>query len=157
MNAEERERQLQQWLDDALAQYSEVEPRAGLEQRILAHLEQRQQARRSWWQWAWIPVAVAVLVSIGVLWMSRDKPEPQPAPVAKVERSGAQPARLTPPPVAKLVPPKRAARRVMASSAPPPKPSEDLPRLAVFPSPTTASPQELGGMRLAAKEPSVAL
>jgi len=55
-------------LDAALAKYSNVEPRAGLEERVLANLraEQSSVPVRAWWRWN---VAVAVLiVAVALLW-----------------------------------------------------------------------------------------
>jgi hypothetical protein len=64
-------------LDAALAKYAAVEPRAGLEERILANL-QSPQARvpnRAWWPWsvagAWAAVVVVVLT---LAWRSAQPP-----------------------------------------------------------------------------------
>lgn len=56
-------------LDAALAKYSSIEPRAGLEQRIFANLKAQeiQRAKLSWWRWA-IPLAAAVLVVSFSIW-----------------------------------------------------------------------------------------
>ena len=63
---------LDRWLDDALPQYGNVEPRAGLERRILANLEsaaQGQSRGQAWW-WAWgaaaLMACVAIAVSVGI-------------------------------------------------------------------------------------------
>jgi hypothetical protein len=50
-------------LDAALAQYTAIEPRAGLENRVLARLkaQQNRPAAVPWWRWAAV-VAVAVIV-----------------------------------------------------------------------------------------------
>ena len=50
-------------LDAALAQYTAIEPRAGLENRVLARLkaEQDRPTAVPWWRWAAV-VAVAVIV-----------------------------------------------------------------------------------------------
>ena len=55
-------------LDAALAKYSNVEPRAGLEERVLANLRAEQSGVpvRAWWRWS---VAGAVLiVAAALLW-----------------------------------------------------------------------------------------
>jgi len=60
----ERDREL----DAALARYAAVEPRAGLEQRVLANLraEQHLHAARGWRGW-WALAALAVACSIAVI------------------------------------------------------------------------------------------
>lgn len=56
---------LDQWLDRALQQYGDIEPRAGLEMRILANLasEERKQVQRRAWIAASVCAAVAVIVA----------------------------------------------------------------------------------------------
>lgn len=60
-------------LDAALAKYSTVEPRAGLEARILANLraEQDKTPVRSWWRWG-LATALATLavVVVALAWRS---------------------------------------------------------------------------------------
>src|SRR5271163_2932709 len=55
-------------LDAALAKYAAVEPRLGLEDRILAHVRaERERVRdRSWWRWSVVPAAVAAVAVIVV-------------------------------------------------------------------------------------------
>ena len=57
---------LDRLLDGALAQYSQVEPRAGLEERVLANLRS-QPAHRPWWMWVAIPAAVAAVVLVAIM------------------------------------------------------------------------------------------
>jgi hypothetical protein len=56
-------------LDAALAKYSAVEPRAGLEQRVLARLRSRHEAipTRSWWQWSAVGTLAVLLVIVAAL------------------------------------------------------------------------------------------
>jgi len=72
-NAETERDALDRVLDAALAGYAAVEPRAGLEPRILAHLrsvEDRVPAR-SWWQWGAAGlVAAAVVIVMALGWKS---------------------------------------------------------------------------------------
>jgi hypothetical protein len=89
MNREERERMVDRLLNEALSP-QEVEPRAGLEQRILADLRAQPQ-RRPWWKWVWAP-AVVVLIVIGLVVTRR--PEPVKAPVA-IEQKPVAPAPTT--------------------------------------------------------------
>jgi hypothetical protein len=66
-----RERDSNQWLELALGDYSKAEPRAGLENRILARLQaerSRRASQRSWW-WA-IATAVAFASIIAVVWVA---------------------------------------------------------------------------------------
>lgn len=53
-------------LDMALAKYAAIEPRAGLEERILANLraEREQGAARAWWSWSKAAVLAASVITI---------------------------------------------------------------------------------------------
>lgn len=71
MENNERDRKLDQWLDEALSKYSAAEPRLGLEQRVLAQLRSEEKARaerRNWWRWmpAFAAIAAALIVAIAV-------------------------------------------------------------------------------------------
>jgi len=79
MNPDEHE--LEQFLDRALNEYSEVSARDGLEQRILANLTANPAEPRNRWGWVLIPAA-AVLIVVAVLWLQTEKKAPTP-PVAK--------------------------------------------------------------------------
>jgi hypothetical protein len=66
MEAETHRNIADQWLDRALPQYGQAEPRVGLEGRLLANLRAEQTPvakRRPWWA---APVAAAAFVIIGV-------------------------------------------------------------------------------------------
>ena len=54
--------ELDRVLDAALAKYAAVEPRDGLEARILANLrtEQAESLRRVWWKWALVAATAAI-------------------------------------------------------------------------------------------------
>lgn len=58
---------LDRLLDAALAKYADANPRAGLEDRILANLrsEQAREATASWWKWG-LAAAVAVVALLAV-------------------------------------------------------------------------------------------
>jgi hypothetical protein len=63
-------------LDAALARYAAVEPRAGLEQRVLANLraERRHSPAPAWWQRiAAATLAVLLLVALTLSWRSRER------------------------------------------------------------------------------------
>jgi hypothetical protein len=75
-------------IDAALAQYGAVEPRAGLEQRVLTNLQAEREkiASRSWWRWpATVALALAAAVTIAVggsrMWRSAKTP-----PVVSLDR-----------------------------------------------------------------------
>lgn len=66
MDPIERERDIDQWLERALSQYGKVEPRAGLESRVLANLQAERNrivSRRRWWWAAGAIVAAAAIVA----------------------------------------------------------------------------------------------
>src|ERR1700730_13030518 len=73
-------------LDAALAQCGAVEPRAGLEQRVLTNLQAEREkiASRAWWRWpVTVILAAAVTIAVGVslTWRSA-----QTSPVVSVDR-----------------------------------------------------------------------
>src|SRR5229473_8420089 len=67
---------LDRQLDAALAKYSAVEPRTGLEERVLASLrlanlriEQQRSARRSWWRWPVVAaLTAAIALTVSLVW-----------------------------------------------------------------------------------------
>ena len=72
-------------LDAALSRYAASEPRAGLEERLLAELRARP-APPPAWAWGWQPVAVAAVVVAlvaGIFYFTR-QPAPEPMPVAPI-------------------------------------------------------------------------
>lgn len=78
MSFPNRQDQFDHWLDDALRQYGNAEPRSGLETRILANLRaaQNHAARRSTWTWILAGSTVSALV-IASLWFSGESHEHQ--------------------------------------------------------------------------------
>ena len=153
---------LDRLLDVALAKYSAVEPRAGLEGRILANLSSQQVAapRRLWWQWTVAVglagvVIVAVTVAVTLVWRARAPGLPviangpaivKPSPVD----SPPQTARRT---AGAIEPVKRAAIRrsqahrtaLLVAAAP---------KLEQFPSPQPLSPEEIALARYVRNFPS---
>lgn len=150
MNREDRERMVDRLLDGALAA-QDVEPRAGLEGRILASLR-AQPERRPWRKWMWVPaVAAAVVLLVIALKLSRTT-QPTTTPVV----AGHQPASL--PAATKVIPspPLVATRRKAAPAAALGRnvtvaigERRAEPRLAVFPSPVPLTPEEQMLMALA--------
>ena len=139
-------------LDAALARFAAVEPRAGLEERVLASLraERKRPAPHAWWQWtALAALAAMLLVALTLLWRSgerrRDNVARYPSPAHTMQHSvsngtqvaanrGRDQMRVSRPvsvrkPRAHIP---RQARAVVASR----------PRLDQFPSPRPLSEQE---------------
>jgi len=85
-------------LDSALAQYSSVEPLAGLEQRVLDRVRAEGTARRiGFWRWV-LAAGVAGTIAAGV-WLERPVPHVVVAgktgrPVIPASRQAGTPARL---------------------------------------------------------------
>jgi hypothetical protein len=136
-------------LDAALAKYAAVEPRTGLEERVLANLraEQAHLPDHAWWRWSAIAAVAAVIVVAMALSLRSDKPShpvvanhpPTPIQAPKepgteilsiVHRSGTRPARpsTAPKPEMRPSPPEVAMARA--------------PKLEQFPSPQPLSGQE---------------
>jgi hypothetical protein len=136
-------------LDAALAKYAAVEPRTGLEERVLANLraEQARVPDDAWWRWSAIAAVAAVIVVAMALSLRSDKPShpvvanhpatPIQAPKERgteilsiAHRSGTRPARSTtaPKPAMRPSPPEVAMARA--------------PKLEQFPSPQPLSEQE---------------
>ena len=150
MNREERERIVDSVLDRALGPQL-VEPRAGFEDRILANLSARPE-QRPWWRWMWIPAlaAAAVLaIVIGMRMTHQESPKPveakhtveTPKPeVATQPRSHdvhqAPEQRV----VAHRTAPRPSNPREIVIAKTEQQPS--LPRMDVFPSRGTLTPEE---------------
>ena len=136
-------------LDAALAKYAAVEPRTGLEERVLASLraEQARVPDHAWWRWSAIAAVAAVIVVAVALSLRSDKPShpvvgnhpptPMQAPkergmeiIAIAHRSGTRPAR-----------PSTAQKPEMRPS-PPEGAIARAPKLEQFPSPQPLSEQE---------------
>lgn len=128
-------------LDAALAKYAAVEPRVGMEERVLASL-QAQRARdsvRGWWpRRAVFALAAVVVVSLFLVFRSAHQQQVNlhriPSPVTQQDpiRDGTE-ASVRPSPVRKRRAP--APRHLSAAAA-------TGPRLEQFPSPQPLSEQE---------------
>jgi hypothetical protein len=143
-----RNDELDRALDAALAKYAAIEPRAGLEERVLAnlHAEHIRRIDHAWWRWGLGTMAVAVLVlTVAWVWRSGRPAQPRIAnerPVAKQDlpKSGAQVAgqdgnavRPRPPHPLRSTSAHPAHSAVVVS---------DGPKLDQFPSPQPLSDQE---------------
>ena len=76
-------------LDRTLSEYS-GEPRAGLEQRVLANLASAEVRPRRWWIWAAVPVLAAILIAL-LVWSSSLKKPVTPPDIAKAPAAPASP------------------------------------------------------------------
>jgi hypothetical protein len=136
-------------LDAALAQYGAVEPRAGLEQRVLTNLqaEREKMAARTWWRWpATVALAAAVTIVVGasLVWRSAKTP-----PLVSVDRpttrvqSGGHDGPVLAGDVRNLPPLNSSARRKQTYRDRRRQPTVAAgPKLEQFPSPQPMSEQE---------------
>lgn len=80
------ERKLDELLDSALSEYSAVEPRLGLEGRILARIQNTaEQPQARWWSTGWLVAAIGAAIAVimlGVLFL-RPVHKPQQVQVRK--------------------------------------------------------------------------
>ncbi len=141
-----KDKQMHEMLGSLLAQYSLVEPRPGLEQRILANLSDttRNEAVLPWWnfKWLWAGAAVAAAIVVAVLIAGRGHPAApiptvvqtqQPAPPQTgMQRSLPATAGTIPANHRKMPVQRRPRNAELASSQWP----------AIFPTPTPLSEQE---------------
>ena len=91
-----KDKQMDEILDSLLAQYSHVEPRPGLEQRILANLSDtaRNKTMLHWWnfKWLWAGAAIAaVIIVAAVLIAARHVAAPMHAVVQTQQPAPPQP------------------------------------------------------------------
>jgi hypothetical protein len=142
-----KNKQMDEILDSLLAQYSDVEPRPGLEQRILANLSgtARNETMLSWWnvKWLWAGAAVAAVIIFAAVLIAghRNAAVPTPtvvqtqrpaSPQPEVQRSLPTTASTIPPSQRKTPVQRRPRNASLASSHWP----------AIFPTPTPLSEQE---------------
>lgn len=136
-------------LDAALAKYAEAEPRAGLENRVLANLRagRAQAPDRAWWRWSVMAaVATVVVVTLALAWRYGKPSQPGIAnQIPTMTQSAQEPGtrlvqdgggeRVRPQrrgPVRKTIVHRSLPRVVMAGN----------PKLDQFPSPQPLSEQE---------------
>ena len=90
MAEQEKDKNLDQIFDSLLASYSDVEPRPGLETRVVAKLRDHAGRNNGWnWTWTWIwPGAAAAAVAVLVFIIGLERPvEPPKPPVAPADWS----------------------------------------------------------------------
>ena len=148
---------LDEQIDAALAKYAHVEPRVGLEERVLANLRSQPQPVRGIWWWRWAAVgAMAVLVLALLAWrldiQTKGRVVRQPVtPDQKVQPQVAINTPSTPvqpTPVSLRHVKKQASRRVALAVS--------EPKLDQFPSPQPLTPEELALARYVKQFPEEA-
>ncbi len=90
------ERFVDELLDSALARYAQVEPRPGLEARLLARL--RSEPEPAAFGWRWLPMAAAAAVVVAAVLYFAGSRESRPPEVAVQPQPAVAPT-VTPPPV----------------------------------------------------------
>jgi hypothetical protein len=154
---------LDRMLDKALAKYAVAEPRAGLEDRILANLraERSRITDRHWWRWSVVAAVIAVVIAVATLALKSGKPLPlvkNPPPAntprlnePEINRPETQLAKHEPdavPPPSHQLPYRNVARSVQPVAVATPNPKLDQ-----FPSPRPLSEQEKLLARYIAQDP----
>jgi len=132
-------------IDHVLATYSNAEPLAGLEQRVLDRVRIAQGARRRRWRWALMFAVPAVAATLLVIFAP--KPKSQPVPLAVVATPPA-PVRL---PAAVPPAPRRIARPRRPAIAP------ELAKRQFFPTPSPLTEEERLLVQLARFSPELLL
>jgi len=141
-NRKERD-DLDRTLDAALAKYASVEPREGMEERILANLRaaDTRSAQRAWWNWGFAVLAAVLAIAAVAVWRwsqptqrpianhpSTVKQAPVAPDLAHGDGNSAPPTQSLP----RRTPRHRPEGEVVAAN----------PKLDVFPSPLPLSEQE---------------
>lgn len=143
----EKNKQLDEMLDSLLASYSAVEPRPGLETRILANLRDaahNEMPSRLWnFKWLWAAAAALAAIIVGAVLIGRDHGTVAPPTVVQVRQpvSPEQTANYGSPPKTAINIVGRASRKRVQPGIQ----SASLPlnqRQQLFPTPTPLSEQE---------------
>jgi hypothetical protein len=147
-------------LDAALAKYAAVEPRIGLEERILANLRAKRErsATNSWWRWPAVAALSALFLVTGVFaWKSRKPAQNIAAHVLITSQTNAHDVTPNAPQDGVAAFPSRktgAGRQLKTPSRRAPAPVlASAPKLEQFPSPQPLSEQETILARYATKFP----
>ncbi len=157
MNPQEQDKLAEQLIDEALKRHSLVEPRFGLEQRILSKLAERQLAvRRTRWLAVLVPAALALAVVVAMLFGHKMQ---TPYPLVAVKEIPPAPSQQAALPERQ---PLKAGRTISASRLRSVRPSgvpktESIPRMARFPSPQPLSTQEQLLVRYVTQHPKEAV
>jgi hypothetical protein len=94
MTDHDKDRQLDEMLDALLATYSSAEPRPGLENRILANVQDMtgKQGSATWWnfKWLWEGAVLAAVIVGGVLIRGKRPVAPPPRTVVQTVQPAVQ-------------------------------------------------------------------
>ena len=147
MADQEKDKQMQmdEMLDSLLANYSSVEPRPGLETRVLANLrEAEKEEPAGWWnfKWLWAGVAVAAIIVAAVLINGRHRVEPPTHVIVKTSPAIPQPEIQPHTPAVRNETVRIRPRKSLAPTRPQNAALALNERPAVFPTPTPLSEQE---------------
>jgi len=136
-------------LEAALAKYAAVEPRTGLEERVLANLgaERARVPDHAWWRWSAIAGVSAVIVVAMALSLRSDKPSHPvvanhpPTPIQAPQERGTEIISIAPRSGTRPAPPSTAPKPALRPW-PPDVARARAPKLEQFPSPQPLSEQE---------------
>lgn len=156
MADENNDHKLDRVLNELLSQYSAVEPRPGLETKVLARLRESAHAHTRWWmsRWLWAGAATATTAAIILfaLFSTRQAPRPPAIATAPPRQKAPQfqhphvaepgPTRLA---AARPAPRRRPHRSSVANMS--------VARKEVFPSPEPLSQQDMLLLRYLAATP----
>jgi hypothetical protein len=166
MDPIERQRDIDQWLESALSQYGKVEPRTGLESRVLANLQSEKNRIASQRRWWWVVgTAAALAVVVAAVWIGESGHVRHPVSTAgtsaTTKREDARELIQTWPAPQFAVPQIAYPSKVVAKSRPANRPTHDLavartPKQDQFPSPQPLSEQEQILVRYVVKYPEIA-
>jgi hypothetical protein len=156
--------ELDQVLDDALEEFREAEPLAGLEERVLQRLRlQPERQRGFWWRWSAIAVAAAALAIAAWIGLERRTRQEIAPPVATVKQAPVEPAQKSASalaasqPIAKRNPVAKPVSRVAAVVPMPAQLAADraVPGAETFPSPVPLKAEEQMLLALATTHPDL--
>jgi hypothetical protein len=165
MDPNDKTREIDQWLESGLRQYTNIEPRTGLESRVLAHLQaERNQiasTHRWWWAAGTATALAAIVVAVWVWQGSREVRSPSAAINSPSTYHEESPKAAEPRPVPENARADRGAPAAQVATRRPSPPSRELaavatPKLEQFPSPRPLSEQEKILMSYVAQYPEKA-
>jgi hypothetical protein len=148
MSDREKDKQMQidDMLDSLLANYSSVEPRPGLENRILANLRDAEENKSpaGWWnfKWLWAGAVTAAIIVAAVLIGGRHRVAPPTHVIVKTSPAVPQPEIQPHAPIARKETVRIHPRKSLAPTRPQNAALALNERPAVFPTPTPLSEQE---------------
>jgi hypothetical protein len=151
----QKQDELDRILDASLAKYAAIEPRTGLEERVLATLraERARLPDRAWWRWSVLAAVAMMVIGVAILaWRSGGPSHPvvadHPSSITEGQAEPRAQIVLSPTPVQKAK-----VRRSHAPVVSRSQPNLRLPKLEQFPSPQLLSEQEKLLLAYVAEDP----